>query len=218
MSHYLVTVAFQAASGLAEDQMVNTFHVEASTDAEAADFLSDVLDFYNTGHGGFTNPITYYMSPFLSGTYNAKAYDLSDPAPRLPVATGTGIFTPRTLIGGLPEEVALCLSFAATPYTPGINPQSQRGRIYIGPLNPEAFAGYGGGDEWNTPPRPATGLLNIVSAAATDLAAANTATKKWEVYSPTLSQGFEVTSGWIDNAFDTQRRRGVAATARTLWT
>jgi hypothetical protein len=133
------------------------------------------------------------------------------------VATLSWSFTPRTLIGGLPDEVACCLSYRHFPYDAGINPQSQRGRIYFGPLNPDAFEGSGGGDEWNTPPRPATAFKNILAAAASDLEDANDADNTWIVYSRVLDQGFAVTDGWIDNAFDTQRRRGVAATARTLW-
>jgi len=40
----------------------------------------------------------------------------------------------------------------------------------------------------------------------------------WVVYSPTNGNTVNVDNGWVDNAFDTQRRRGLAVTARTNWT
>jgi hypothetical protein len=39
---------------------------------------------------------------------------------------------------------------------------------------------------------------------------------KWVVYSPKLDAFAEVDNLWVDNAFDTQRRRGERPTARTV--
>jgi hypothetical protein len=39
----------------------------------------------------------------------------------------------------------------------------------------------------------------------------------WVVYSPTSAETYEVAGGFIDTAFDIQRRRGSAAASRTNW-
>jgi hypothetical protein len=39
----------------------------------------------------------------------------------------------------------------------------------------------------------------------------------WGVHSRKNNNINAVTNGWIDNEFDTQRRRRILATARTLW-
>jgi hypothetical protein len=40
---------------------------------------------------------------------------------------------------------------------------------------------------------------------------------KWAVYSTVNATGVEVTNGWVENAWDTQRRRGRIATVRTVF-
>jgi hypothetical protein len=39
----------------------------------------------------------------------------------------------------------------------------------------------------------------------------------WVVWSEADQDAGSVFDGWIDNAFDTQRRRGVQASSRTTW-
>jgi hypothetical protein len=48
------------------------------------------------------------------------------------------------------------------------------------------------------------------------LAASNPATLA--VWSPSNGDAVPVTDGWVDNAWDTQRRRGIDRTARSTWT
>lgn len=40
---------------------------------------------------------------------------------------------------------------------------------------------------------------------------------QWRIWSPTNNNSVLIDNGWVDNAWDTQRRRGVEATARTIF-
>lgn len=109
----------------------------------------------------------------------------------------------------LPSEVALCLSFQAERI--GGLPQARRqGRVYLGPIDVSS----------NTNGRPTATLVNAIAGAAAvlkdDIEAIGATF--WDVYSTVNGTGAHVSTGWVDNAFDTQRRRGVARTSRTTWT
>jgi hypothetical protein len=109
-----------------------------------------------------------------------------------------------TLTG--PGEVAVCLSYAAND-DPGLVGPRRRGRIYIGPI---AF-------NWVQDPRPAPvlrqNLLVFGQALASVGSAANTT---WLMYSRTDLVTAKIESIWVDDAWDTQRRRGLAPTLRDV--
>jgi hypothetical protein len=123
----------------------------------------------------------------------------------------------------LPNEVALCLSYQAVAIS-GESQARRRGRIFFGPLCNTANTLSATGEC-----RPSAALVTALCGAATLLATpAATAAGDlvhWAVYSPTtdltetIDDAFQdVDNGWVDNSFDTQRRRGRDATARTTWT
>lgn len=94
-----------------------------------------------------------------------------------------------------------------------IRPKARRrGRVYIGPLNNNAGA------------LTAIGVLKVhvdtqtvLKNAATALIGSSAgAAGAWSVWSRRSAALFPVIGGFIDEAFDTQRRRGVKSTARTL--
>jgi hypothetical protein len=45
----------------------------------------------------------------------------------------------------------------------------------------------------------------------------NDTATNWAVYSRRDNAGYLVSNGWVDDAFDIQRRRGVSALVRSLW-
>lgn len=76
--------------------------------------------------------------------------------------------------------------------------------------------------------RPWTDLVTAAAAVGTTLLAAGDASSgawTWCIYSPTtetqtasLASSFiPIVGGWVDNAWDTQRRRGLEPTTRTTW-
>lgn len=206
---HLFQVALAHDSGLPEDVTVNTFHCGAATmnQTEQDDWAQLLDDFYNDVFTG--NNVMGFLSSQISGDYTIKVYDLTDPEPRAPTSTYTGAWG-GIGITAMPSEVSCCLSYQAAAIS-GVPQARRRGRLFIGPLAQTAQSG-------TTVPRPATGLIATLCETADSFRVAAVALGlPWVVHSRVLGTGANVTNGWVDNAFDTQRRRGEAATARTLW-
>lgn len=198
------------------DVITNTWHFETpGAVADAGTAITDNLDAFYTA-------IQAHLSSVLTGAGTVLLYDLEDPSPRPPVFTGAISFTPDT--AAYPNEVAVALSYQA-PVVAGEAQARRRGRIFIGPMSQDAGTSSTGG------PRPSSSCRTDICAAADALKDDTTlAGLVWSVFSPTtagappwssgdLATAFHaVTNGWVDDAFDTIRSRGVAATNRTLFT
>lgn len=186
-----------------------------------ADVSTNVWHFHTTSGdpdpaqvGAFIETIYTAFIPYASSVLNfteasAKAYDMADPEPRSPVWEGINDFGDGNITNPIiPEEVAVCLSFRGVLES-GAPPARRRGRVYLGPLSTEVVAD--------------TGRSIVLQAFIDDMLAAYEAA--WAeltdaglshcVWSPTDGVGRPVVYAWMDNAFDTQRRRGVPATSRT---
>lgn len=190
-----------------EDVATNTFYFASVAAMGSVDRTATAgrLD-------AFYNAIDLYLSPVVKttgGTY--KFYDMADPEPRTPLEVKA--MTPLAVgTATLPEEVAICLSYAAAPAS-GQPANRRRGRVFIGPLAQVAMT-TGGTTAFSQP--AAAARTAIANAAA--VLADQSEDYKWAVYSPTDQIARNIVSGWVDNSFDTQRRRGRRATARTTWT
>ena len=205
----------------AEDVVTNVFHFHRDPPIGIPDFanlLDIVEDFYSAIPTGDTGAVAGLLGSSLSGDFTFDVYSLDDPTPRVPVASRTGTISNAT--SALPREVALALSFQGA--TVAGEPQARRrGRVYIGPLSAAVTV-----IDTATGVPAAAALTRIQRAGRDMLAAANASIDwTWGVESPTLralATGPEsftpIQNGWVDNAFDTQRRRGERATARQLWT
>lgn len=104
----------------------------------------------------------------------------------------------------------MCISYQGV-YLSGTPNARRRGRFFVGPLgNAATNSGTG---------RPSAGCLNGLEAAAQDFLDDSVAASNWEwvVYSRVSGGVAPVVSGWIDDSFDTQRRRGLAPSARRLF-
>jgi hypothetical protein len=108
-----------------------------------------------------------------------------------------------------PAEVALCLSYRG-PILAGTNPRNRRGRIYLGPLSSSSTGTVASGDL-----RPVATVMGYVADIGKRLMDANSATNvEWAVYSRSTGQRTGITHLWVDDSFDTQRRRGADSTTR----
>ncbi len=138
-----------------------------------------------------------------------KVYDRADAIPRVPLFND---FLEPLVFGpnGLPSEAAVVLSFSAA-VAAGENRANRRGRLYMGPMSAQTME-TGLGDIYVF-----SDVRQRLVNAALALRNASDDSLKWEVWSPTLQQGFEVIRGYVDNAFDTIRSRGPKATGRNLW-
>ena len=206
MADNLVQVTLNHDSALPEDVTVNTWSIFTATPKDPVGMASAFAAIK-----GFYGAIASYLSANLSGLGTIKAYDRADLTPRIPWLTDAVSFTPGTA-AVLPEEVAFCVSFQAAAAS-GSPQARRRGRIYVGPLG--ANAG-GNGSAAN---RPVAAFMTAVANAADSVLEASKAASawNWNVYSEADGLGRPVNNGWVDNAFDTQRRRGLAPTTRTLF-
>jgi hypothetical protein len=197
-----VMVTLVNDAGMAEDSIVNTWHFDASTTAEAA--RDALTNFYNPASG---TKVSQWFSNRISrsNTKNTiKVYDLDDPEPREATTYGLSLAPASSTTNDLPHEVALCLS-----YYHDRNLKRQRGRIYLGPFHHGAVTtGTSTADV-----RPSQTMVDSIKLAAEILI--DDIPANWVVYSPTDNVGRTVTNGWIDNSWDTQRRRGASPTVRT---
>lgn len=234
---YKTVVRLPYQSELPEDLAVNDFYflgTNAGSDlaTDVTSLTTRLLAFYNNIPTGQTKQISDYIGDQVLRTVNACSFsyyfspDIAPPPTQWgsPDAVVNWTIGPDDNVGVLPAEVAIVASFhgdltdipetAANPTPPPaiIRPASRRrGRIYLGPLNTAAGAQGGPNNDL---------LLSTVSAvvvaAMADLEADND-DLQWVVYSPTGGELHQVVGGYVDNAFDTQRRRGSAATARFSW-
>lgn len=208
-------VRFDMDNALPADASVNVWHTtvpDGTAPGVAATAVQTALiGFYTAVNPGSTQSLSSYFSSIMSGTWSIKTYDLADSKPRTPILDSTPTpFTPGT--NALPTEVALVLSFRRTPAS-GVNPRRTRGRLYIGPFSAVTTVA---DQATGRPAATANSIIPTLKAAAAAFLAASTASSAWSwaVWSPTNGSAVDVQQGWVDNAWDTQRRRGIAATTR----
>lgn len=200
MTNIRAQVILQGGSGLPEDRFVNVWHFNVGPPdlAGAADLIHPAIeDFYQL--------LQAYYSEYVSTTVEVRYYLMSDPEPRVP-ETRTFTWTLQGTPVSLPAEVACVMSIHGDP---PVTPR-RRGRLYLGPLNVSAQID-------GTTLLPARVSDTFATNVATAADGVLTAAVGWSIWSPTSSLMVAVTAGFVDNAWDTQRRRGVDATSRILF-
>lgn len=235
------TCVLTALTGLAEDNCVNTLYFNGPvqpptptppTAGQIDSIAARLTAFYNDMQLS-GSAIASFIGEQMSRVANANSFDfywtdgVEPPATwGSPIAVRSWTLGPVSPGTPFPSEVATVLSFHAdltdvpetqanpTPPPATIRPAARRrGRIFLGPL--QNFAGAENSTtheimvntNWND---------TLVQAAAA-LKFQNDATWEWVVTSNALGGNLPVEGGYVDNAFDTQRRRGQAPTARSVW-
>lgn len=225
-------------NGMPNDESENTvyvLHPGGPLASEVTTMREAFRDFYTVDPGATqTHPLAWYISEVVDRGANAcsiDAYltdDLSGATPFGSPTSSTSFTMPSP--GGaqqFPEEVAVVLSYHGdltdvpvsmanpTPPPATIRPaQRRRGRLFLGPL-------YTGAAE--------DGIASIIPALIlrTDLGQAfktmcNTISAGTSgdvaVWSRADGDAYPVVAGWVDDAWDIQRRRGLEPTQRTLFT
>ena len=213
-------------TGLPRDVSVASFHFEArageiDVEAAATYWGPKVEDFFNANFtsgigdsyvGGWLSNVIDRSNATITGYEHDAAHSLGDP-----LFENTWTLSPEFSDNSMPLEVALCTSMLSV--TQGLNPghgRSERGRLYIGPLNQDVIAPTSG-----ALPFPAPHFITGLTASTTALAAYNLDSAdeegEWVIWSRKLHTTSAIVAGFVNNDFDTQRRRGVRATARTTW-
>lgn len=198
-------------SNLPEDVSENTWAFRSTGDpgADLPVIGAALIDFFNTDHAATTTPpICTFMSQWIQR--DACQVRIAPVDTATAKETAAPIFVPWTLGATtntlhLPLEVAVCNSVRSGGST-------VKGRQYVGPLNGSALGGTAG----SVAPRVAS-QFQVQLAASSETLRGLPSTIEWCIWSRKNSALFEVTSGYIDDAFDTQRRRGNDPTSRLVW-
>ena len=233
----LARVVLAHKSGLPEDRASNdwafTFDDSVGT-AAVAEIYSRLEDFYNNAntHFALSNYIALEMSRAASAD-SIQIYDITgheDGSPHgSPIDMSSFTLGAGQVASWTPSEVCIVLTMHANGYSAvpetavnpspppaTIRPRSRyRGRIYLGPINGGSMSA-----DANDVVRPKADFVTDCDVAVTrlmddeDLALLCV----WSRADATLRHVGADGQWSIDNAFDTQRRRGVAPTTRTvLW-
>lgn len=242
MTAVIANVHIHDANGLPNDDTVNTFtFFNSGTLIEPGALILNVRPFLESFYNGPTvgTSIGTYLGQELNRVVDGNFIEWYQLAP-------AGSIVPRTPLGGplsrttftlggsggqpsMPRECAVVLSLSA-PHAgiaedvPGgpVGPKGDthpaarhRGRVYLGPLNNSAV-----GSGSNGPGVKNTFRDLIVTQAALLMTNCNTiagGTTGWGIWSRKDAAIYPVTHGWVDDAFDTQRRRGIGSTARSTF-
>lgn len=217
MTTLRMQVTIPNVNGLPADAFTNTWHcLSNSVDpiVDAALFYSALASFYED--------IDALMAATCDDTFSYKCYDLEAAEPRVPIYENTSAHT----LGAnapLPSEVACVLSFNGTIVS-GAPAARRRGRIFLGPLDSAVMDDTLGQSLLQT-----ASITTIAGAADSLMNAGDPANFQWAVFSPTIAgtppwttgEIFAATAsvigGHVDNAFDTMRSRGVAASTRVTF-
>lgn len=214
----------QGASGLSEDRIVNTFYFDNGDEIEAhrSAAVGALTNFYTATQLAGAS-VSRYLSPWIQRSAEIRSYDMDELPQRSPVVHPITLEAAGDPTTHIPEECAVVLTFrAAPPRTP-----RRRGRVYIGPLSDFAV------NVGTTTSQVTVDdvMQGVLCDAASALAGAGVG---WAIRSagarvPRLNtdaplgallptEYYGVTNGFVDNAMDTQRRRGPDPTSRQLWT
>jgi len=243
MGFYRAQAVFAAFTGIPADAVVNSFHITTPTDDAALveDVAELVRDFYVAEKGGQGDPVANYLGHAIADVgHQIKMYKLAvatgkttpqEGAP--PVHIEVFDFVGRgAAANGLPSEVAVCLSYKSDE-EPTVPMRQKRGRIYIGPLK---IAGVLSADATRVErPNPLGVNANLIAGAVALRADLEALGCEWVIYSrpyegrdaiPRVGKPdlpaipardgslYRIDHFWVDDAFDTVRRRGQKASSR----
>lgn len=215
-------VEMHYASGLPRDVVQNTFTFVCQDGTNYLEYIEDTLQAaYDNVTGAYSHDVD--RTPGASLTF----YDWTVAPPNPPLATST--LTIQAVSGSaydLPPEVSMVCSFQA-PTVAGVPMARRRGRVYLGPWCTASAV------DSSAPPAAIVSAvkdfgLDIVTAAGGSgtIACLAVLSRKqaggWllpgESGPPNFAAAVSpVYKGWVDNAWDTQRRRGQDATSRTTF-
>lgn len=192
MADYIFQVRLQGTSNLQEDVYENVLCFEVNAPDTVAGRCDEIKELYRTAT---------FLGGFNSVEVRAYALTGGQPVAASGPTAKTGGATPA-----LPNEVALCLSYAAVD-DPAVSTRRRRGRIFLGPLFGTSAAGV----------RPNTTLRGLALTFGQSLASVGTAgNTTWKLFSRVDNVTAKIESIWVDDAWDIQRRRGLKPSARDI--
>lgn len=222
MASVKVEVVLAHLSGLAKDAVVNDFAFTTPstppTGAELTAISTALVSFYNTVPSGH-NSIANIIGPTISRValvHQIRFYDITghEDGSRAGSPVRVDTWTLNAMTAGaapLPTECAIALSFHSPFFSDpefgiGTRPRSRdRGRIYIGPLVQGTLD--------HNPPvnRPFVAQSTRETLVTQGAALRDDTGTAWCVWSRKSAALKTISNVSVDDAFDTQRRRGEVA-------
>lgn len=202
MADFMVRAVLHTADGVPENFIQNQFAIQTeSFSPDYAAITTAVAAFYSEIGG-------YYPSTVSQGPHDLKFYGMPGIPPNYPIEETTFSFSSAPTGVSGPAEVCICTSYQGLK-VPGEPQARRRGRMYIGPLDESLIDG----------PRPSSTMTGIIADATQELVEAVNATADatFGVWSTVAAEFTPVFNGWVDNAWDIQRRRGIVPDARDTW-
>lgn len=194
---YKFTIDCPVTDTLPRNRVSNTFHLEHSigalVDTDLDDMCADIIGMYQARYNNIT------------AEFRCKAYDVGAPPnyPRSVVTVHAGIAHTAPIV----REVAMVLSFAGD----NRGNKRERGRIYLAP-----YLSFKTADTYAD--RPSAAVQNWAlqwfsepNASLPDLGGVDW---KFGVYSGVAGKFTQAQQAWVNDEWDTQRRRGLRETSR----
>lgn len=208
---FRVMAVFHHKSGDPQHRFVNSFVFR--NDHSPGDWLSDmsgavkaVLDAFYDGLNGGATKISQYLPVHLYESIEYRMYDLGEEPPRTP-----HVLEP-TIAGGSATDPLPLECSAVVSLRTDLRHRAGRGRLFIGPMQQGTVAMEADGPVIANPVR--TAIANAANGLMT-----TTHNLTWCVLSSASEkhapQAREVVGGYVDAAWDTQRRRGWPSSSRT---
>lgn len=206
MGRFFAQVTMLANTGQSRDNQVNGFAAGSigSVDGTfATQWTSALTTFYNALRTAGA------LRGLAQNDHLVKIYDIAAARPNYPLFERTFNLTSAPGTVEMPEEVALCISYANTSAVT-IPRGRRRGRIFISGWQESA----------NTDGRPTSTAINNSLTAFTDYVTTFNAlgTLDASIWSRVNESTQPIQTAFVDNEWDTQRRRGGRATSRATWT
>jgi hypothetical protein len=217
---YLIVTTTQRKSGIDRDEVINTWHYQLTPEFPGPVDYTNWVDNYRA----FMTAIGTYMSPAMSvtpGDLNVAFWLLPTERGPLGAPEYEVNAAPATAVGAqsAPSEVSICLTLEADQTgipenaPGGARPGARRrSRKYLGPLGTGAFFTEATTFEC----RPQNLVTTTIPPAYRDHMGTAMRADNWDpvCFSKTNWDAYPVVRAWIDNAFDTQRRRGQDPTVK----
>lgn len=206
MTAYRAQVTLRTADAIPANYATNSFCVEVNPDGplDTDEMTVCIKDFYDD--------VIAYLSPALLQTGHLIKYtNLPGTPPNYPFEEDTFNLASAPTGTELPREVSLCLSFQGARAA-GFPQARRRGRVYIGPVNT------GGNSAGRPSSAMRTAFANAGATFKSNIEAITGGAHSWAIWSVADQEAVHVDNGWVDDAWDTQRRRGNEVTSRTTFT
>lgn len=212
-------VTIPAVSGVARDAVKFDF----AFSNPSSSLHTNIVTFFSYVNPTWSTSISAFLSPTLAHTSAGCLLQLYDLTGHLDgSATGHPPYEQDTftLPGGggspLPSELAVVLSYHADftgipEHGPHTRPRSRyRGRLYIGPMASSTLAS-------DSTTHRASVAQNVRETIAAGAGHFSSLEPTWSVWSRKDATMRQITQGYVDDAWDVQRRRGEDPIARTFW-